>query len=398
MPDRLPDAAVDLWTSSRGERLLEAAHATRGMPALRRPGALAAHGTPDEVRWALQQDGWRERAAAKVPHAGRLLFTREALEQASAWPVALERAARLSLPAGARLADLCAGIGLDALAAATHGLQVVAVERDPLRARLLAWNAAALGLSGRVEVRCADVLEAAPSADAAFLDPDRRAQGTRTRDASRFAPPLEAWEGLLARYPRALVKVAPGGPSPAPTRASEVVSLDGEARERRLLWRGFEGAPAHAAVALPGGQRVAGAGAPWPAPRAPRPGDWVLDCDPALTLAGVVGEACAAHGLVPVHARIACLLGAAPAPALPGTWLEVLEVLAPSRPVLQRWVDAHGIGVLEVRCRGVADDAHDWRRRLRLAGPQAGTLLFTRDPADRWLALAVRRAARETPA
>lgn len=397
MPDRLPDAAVELWTAPRGERLLEAARATRGLDALRRPAALAAHGTPQEVRWALQQDGWRERAQAKVPHAARLLFTQEALEQASAWPVALERVARLCLAPGARLADLCAGIGLDALAAATQGLQVVALERDPLRARLLAWNAAALGLAARVEVRCADVLEAAPDADAAFLDPDRRAQGTRTRDASRFAPPHEAWEALLARYPRAIVKVAPGGPSPAPGVPSEVVSLDGEARERRLLWRGFEDAPPACAVALPGGQRVAGAGRPWPAPRAPRAGDWLLDPDPALTLAGVVGEACAAHGLVPVHARIACLLGAQPVPALPGTWLEVLEVLAPSRTVLQRWVEAHGVGVLEVRTRGVADDAQDWRRRLRLSGPHAGTLLFTRDPAGRWLALAARRLPATAP-
>lgn len=392
MPDRLPEHAAALWTSSRGERLLAAAREVRTLEALRRPAALASLGSREDVRLALMQDGWRQRAAGKVPHAERLLFTGEALEQASAWPVALERAGRLGLAAGACVADLCAGIGLDALAAATHGLRVVAVERDATRARLLAWNAQALGLDARVEVRCADVEEDAPEADAAFLDPDRRAGGTRTRDAAQFAPALGAWDALLSRYGRALVKVAPGGPSPAPERASEVVTLEGEARERRLLWRGFEHAPHRCAVALPGGQRVAGHGIAWPAAREPKAGDWLLDPDPSLTLAGVVGEACASHGLAPIHPRIACLLGTRPQPALAGTWLEVLEVLAPSRPALQDWVRTHGIGRLEVRCRGVADDAEAWRRRLRLAGPAAGTLLFTRGPDDRWLALATRRA------
>lgn len=384
-------ARAEHLTTPEAARLLEAARAAWSLPPLARPAALAGLGSAADIRAALHQEDLRRRAAPKTPHAERLLFTREALEQASAWMVAKERAARFQLATGERLADLTAGIGLDALAAAEAGLDVLAVERDPVRARLLAWNAKAVPWAGRVEVRCADAGEVEHGAHAVFLDPARRAEGRRTRDAHRCTPPLEAWDRLVGGARRAIVKAAPAGdPSLPPDVPFEVVSLDGEARERRLLWRGFAGVAPRRALALPGGLSVEGRGEPWPEPRTPRQGDLLLDPDPSVVLAGLVGETCLAHGLEPIHPRIAYLLGPRRG-AAPGTWLEVVRVLAPQTAALNAWLRAESIGRLEIKTRGVADDAAAWRRRLRLGGPHEGVLVVTRGPDDRWIALAARR-------
>jgi hypothetical protein len=386
------DLDLDLLLSPSGERLLDAARATRDLAALVRPRALAHLGAPEAVRAALGQDDLRRRAAAKTPHAERMLFTREALEQASAWPVALDRARRLGLGLGARVADLGAGVGFDALAAAEAGLDVVAVEQDPQRARLLAHNARVLGLDARVTVLVADLLEAAPPADAALLDPDRRTEGRRSRDPSAYAPPLASWDAVLARYAKAVVKLPPAGDDAGGDRPQEVVSLDGEARERRVLWRGFPEAPARCARALPGGATLSGSGLAWPDARRPEPGDRLLDPDVSVTLSNLVGEACRAYDLAPVHARIAYLVGrpGSPAPSAPGRWFEVLERLPPEPRALDAWLRAHDVGRLELKSRGVAEDAGRWRARLHPKGTGEATLLFTRDPDDTWVVLAAR--------
>lgn len=377
--------------SPRGREAVRAAHATLALPAHRRPGTLRGTGTAEEVRAALRQAVLQERARSKTPHAERLLFTREALEQATPWAVAEERARRWPLPAEARVVDLGAGIGFDALALATAGRCVLAVERDPVRARLLVANVEALGLGDKVEVVEGDTSGRTFDAAGAFLDPDRRATGRRTRDPGRFEPPAQRWEPLLAGYAAAIVKAPPADHPGLPEGVPfEVVSLGGEARERRLLWRGFDGAPPRRALALPSGASVSGPGRDWPAPRAPREGLWLLDPDPAVTLAGLVGDLCARDGLAPVHARIAYLVGEARAAGAPGTWMRIDAVLAPEARALNAWLAAEDVGRVEVRCRGVSDDAEAWRKRLKPGGTRAGTLVFTRGPDDRWVALASR--------
>lgn len=389
------DPSLAEWLCSpAGRALLEAAHDASGLALLERPRALAGRGTPEQVRAALAQVDLRERAAAKTPHARRLLFTREALEQATPHEVAQERARRWPLPRSARVADLGAGIGLDALALAEAGRPVLAVERDPVRARLLRHNVEALGLSPLVEVREGDLAAGPHPAAGAFLDPDRRPGGVRRRDPERFEPPRSTWSALLAPYPVAVVKAAPvdppGPPNPVPF---EVVSLRGEARERRLWWAGFPAAPPRRALALPSERSVEGVGRPWPLPRAPAAGLHLLDPDPAVTVADLVGDLCLRDDLAPIHPRIAYLVATRPVPASPGTWVAIDALLPPDARALNAWLAGQGVGRLEVRSRGVAEDAGAWRQRLQPRGPHAGTLVFTRGPDDRWVVLgSVRRA------
>src|SRR5204863_76839 len=71
-----------------------------------------------------------------------------------------------------RLAELCGGVGADAIALARAGIEVLAVDRGPRTCAVARANAEALGLGGLIEVRCADVTEVHTGGyDAVFVDP-----------------------------------------------------------------------------------------------------------------------------------------------------------------------------------------------------------------------------------
>ncbi len=293
------------------------------------------------------------------------------------------------------VADLGAGIGLDTLALARAGRRVVAVERDPARAACLRHNVAAAGLADRVAVVEGDALAAPPAADAAYLDPDRRPGGHRTRDPERFEPPADATGPPSPPATAPSSSNCPPPRPPTPAAALEWVSLDGEMKECR---RGFgalaAGPPRRALPPSPDEVAVEGAGAPWPAPRAPAVGDLLLLPDAAVVVAGLLGDAAPSADARPVHPRIAAFLGPRPAP-----WARSLPVDAvlPADPrAIRAAFDAAGCGDVEVRTRGVEDPAETWRRRIgapprglaRDARPaRRGAVLVTRGPDDRYVAL-----------
>ena len=296
----MDSAEAAFLVSPRGRDLLAAARELRALDPLARRTRLDMHARPHEARAALAQDALRARAARKTPLADRLLFTREALEQGSPARVADERAARFA--PYATVADLGAGIGLDTIALAQAGRRVVAVERDPVRAALLAHNVAAAGLADRVTIVEGDALADPPAADAAFLDPDRRPGDRRTREAAEFEPAPGGWSDLAARYAALLVKLAPGAQPDDEGPPFEWVSLDGEMKEARAGFGAFARPDRRRrALLLPQGTVVEGEGVDWPPTRAVRVGDWILDPDPAIVLARLVGDAARSIGAAPVH-------------------------------------------------------------------------------------------------
>ena len=378
--------------SPRGRDALARARATRGLDAMARRADLDRLGTGEEARAVLSMDGLRVRAAAKTPLADVLLLTKDALEQATPAPVADDRAKRFA--PFARVADLGASVGFDTIALALAGREVVAVERDPVRVACLRHNVAAAGVADRVRIVEGDFLAEPPEADAAFLDPDRRPDGRRTRDPERFEPPPAAWAPLAARYRGLLLKLPPvleddpgAGPPPIPT---EWVSLDGEMKETRRGFGALEQRVPRRAVLLPAGTVVEGEGRPWPSPRAPLLGDVLVDPDPAVVVSRLLGDVAHAHGARPIHPRIAYLLAspeAAPGLAPFGALLRVDGLGGTSPTDLARLLDAFDVGRVDIRTRGIEDPPDAWRRRLRLRGSRAATLVITRGPDDRYLAV-----------
>lgn len=341
--------------------------------------------TPEQARAALEMALLRRRAQGKFPAADRLYFTREALEQASAAPVATQRAARLA--AAGHVADLGCGIGGDALALAAAGARVTAVDRDPLRLALARANAAALGLSGHIVWLQRDLLvEEPPHADALFCDPGRRAGGRRRFSVEAYEPPLSRVLAWRARTPALAVKLAPGvDPAALPTDAElEFVSLDGELKEA-VLWCGPLAHTARRATVLRSGadQRIAAHTLTLPAersaaPLSPQPAAFLYEPDPAVIRAGLVAELAA-------HLRAALLdpdiayLTAPTAIASPFARVWPLISWQPfSLKRLRAQLRALGAGPVTVKKRGSPLDTDALARQLSGVGPRPLVVVLTR--------------------
>src|SRR5439155_23361170 len=100
---------------------------------------LSKRHEPPTARAALATAILRRRAAVKFSRAPSMFFEREALEQSSGEAVARHRARRMVRAGVGRVADLCCGLGGDAIALAERA-EVVAVDLDPLRLRLCELN------------------------------------------------------------------------------------------------------------------------------------------------------------------------------------------------------------------------------------------------------------------
>ena len=110
----------------------------------------------------------------------------------------------------ARVADLTAGLGIDAMSMASKTGNVVAVERDADVADALRSNSSSLGNLEVVCADCRDVVEAwardGISFDCIFIDPARRAaDGGRVYALDQCEPDVVAMLPTLKRITRRLV-------------------------------------------------------------------------------------------------------------------------------------------------------------------------------------------------
>lgn len=363
--------------SPQGQALLAelAARPLREGDMLREMERLRRRVPAERARAVLELALLRRRASAKFPAAERLYFTREALEQASAAPVAAHRATRLA-PRG-HVADLGCGIGGDTLALAAAGARVTAVERDPLRLAIAHANAEALGLSERIEWRLSDLAVAAPPlADALFSDPGRRAGGQRRFHVESYDPPLSRVLAWRAHTPALAVKVAPGiDPAALPADAEiEFVSLDGELKEA-VIWCGPLAQVARRATLLrakANGQVAthtlwAGRRAVHPSAPLAEPDAFLYEPDPAVIRAGLVTDLAVQLGAAQLDPTIAYLT----APTCMATpfaraW-RVLEWFPFSLKRLRARLRELGAGAVTVKKRGSPLDSDALARQL--SGP-----------------------------
>lgn len=244
---------------------------------------------PAVAKAAVETAILRHKARAKFAAADRLFLTREALEQATGDAMSAYRAGRFA--AFPVVLDLCCGVGADALALAAAGCRAEAVDRDELRLAMAAANAEALGVADRVRFTPGDVLTMPlPPADAAFVDPSRRAGDRRVLAPDRYDPPLGA---VLARFPAGFplaAKIAPGVARrdvEGFDAESEWVSVAGELKEC-VLWFGPLRTAGRRATVLPGPHTLA-ADRPPPDPPAGDIADYLYDPDPAVVRADLVG-------------------------------------------------------------------------------------------------------------
>jgi len=331
------------------------------------------------VSAALGQARLRQRAAAKfgAEDAGRMYFTPNGVEQSTRASVAAYRAARMRELGIGSVADLCCGIGGDAIALARAGIRVLAVDRDPVTVAAARANMAALGLADLVEVREADVTEVATAGfDAVFVDPARRGGRGRVFDPEAYSPPL-SWAVEAARTaPHAALKVAPGIPHEAVPGDAEAewVSDGGDVKEA-VLW--FGTAPgAVRATLLPGPRSLLSRGLPDPAVRPV--GRYLYEPDGAVIRAHLVAEVAESLDGGLVDATIAYITADGLRPTPYATAYEITDQLPFNVKRLKALLRERGVGTLTVKKRGSAVEPEELRRKVRPQGPNAATVFLTR--------------------
>ncbi len=309
--------------------------------------------TPAQAAAVVEQIQLRRKGVTKFEQANNMLFTREALEQATDSRVAQYRVARFR---GARLvADLGCSIGGDSLWLATVSDQVLGIDLDQIRLIFARHNAAAYNLYGKIAFIQADVRY--PPAclnrfDAIFADPARRIEGKRTVRPESYRPPLDKLMETYACRPLG-IKVAPGMDFSAATLADEieVISLDGEVKEA-VLWFKDLATPgvSRRATLLPDSKTLTD--------EAPNQciagglGDYLYEPDPAVIRAGLVEQLGTQLGLNLLDPNIAYLSGnqAIESPFIKGYQIEARLPLKIKQ--INHYLRQHQIGQVNIKQRG----------------------------------------------
>jgi SAM-dependent methyltransferase len=334
------------------------------------------------VSAALGQARLRQRAAVKfgAEDAGRMFFTPNGVEQSTRASVATYRAQRLKELGVTSVADLCSGIGGDAIALARAGIRVLAVDHDPLTAAAARANADALGIADLVEVREADVTEVDTAAyDAVFVDPARRSSKRgRIFDPEAYSPPLSWAIEAALKAPHAALKIAPGIPHEAiPAQAeAEWISDGGDVKEA-VLW--FGTAPgAVRATLLPGPRTLLGRGLPDPQVRPV--GRYLYEPDGAVIRAHLVAEVAEALDGGLIDATIAYITADELRPAPYATAYEITDQLPFNVKKLKALLREREVGILTVKKRGSAVEPEELRKKAlpKSQGANSATVFLTR--------------------
>ena len=344
---------------------------------------------PDQASAALDQVVLhrlaRERGMAPGPG---MLLTRDGLEAATGPVVARHRADLIRASGARRVLDLTGGLGFDTRALTDAGLEVQAIERDPVIARYLAHNCPTAHV---VNADATDpsvvpglLAELAPT-DVVFVDPARRdphgareattARARPERDPERWSPPW-SWVAAIP-HPRIAVKAAPAFRPPEGWQA-QWVSVDRTVVECATYSWDATGHSRSAAIVLRGTLRgVIPAGvasesfAEWV-------GTSVHEVDPAVSRAGSLAALAAELDLRPLGPDSSWLTGDHDVshPAL-RSFRVIAELDGPPRERRRR-LSSLGITHASVKCRDVAVQPQQVLRDLGLLEGSGPVIAVTR--------------------
>uniref|UniRef100_V5XBB1 S-adenosylmethionine-dependent methyltransferase n=1 Tax=Mycolicibacterium neoaurum VKM Ac-1815D TaxID=700508 RepID=V5XBB1_MYCNE len=312
----------------------------------------------------------RRRAQTKFADASSWLFTDDAMQQATAEPVALHRAERL---AGMSVHDVTCSVGAELAALLPRAESVLGSDLDRVRLAMAHNNVP------EAAVVLADALVPVSRDTVVLADPGRRAGGRRRFDPRAYTPPLDA---LLEVYRdrHIVVKCAPGidfGQLDELGFTGEiaVTSWGGSVREACLWSAGLAATGVRRrAVVLDRAEEVTDAD---PDDCAVGPaGRWIIDPDGAVVRAGLVRQYATRHGLWQLDPDIAYLSGDALPAGVRG--FEVIAEIGFDEKRLRRELVSRDCGAVEILVRGVDIDPDVLRRRLKLRGASALSVVLTR--------------------
>jgi len=369
---------ISYLRSAEGTEALAAAAALEvsSNSLLRDLGRLRRIMSPAQAAAVLEQTALRRRASAKFSRAAQMLFTAEALQQASGETIARHSAMRYQ--GAERVADYCCGIGGDTIALARQA-RVEACDHDAVRLACAEHNVAVYGLSDRVTFRLADVESVQPEGlDAIFFDPGRRARGRRIFTVDAYQPPVSIVERWLPRVPAVGIKVAPGvAHEEIRWQCEQEFVADGSDLKECLLWFGPLATAERRATILPDGVTLtAGAAPQQPAPC--EPGGWLYDPSPAVTRAGLIWELAGLLGAQQLDPALAYLCAEQFIQTPFARAFQIEEWMPFNLKRLKARLRTLDVGRVVVRRRGSPVDPELLERRLRQEGREERALFLTR--------------------
>lgn len=329
----------------------------------------------------------RRKARTKFRHAEDLLLTDDAVQQATAWPVAQARAWEIirrypdsvvhdvTCSVGAELMELSLRLGVTG---------VIGSDIDPVRVAMAAHNATTVELSAPTVLLRADALTPTSTADVILADPARRTGSGRVFRLDQLTPPLFELFTVYAGRPL-IVKCAPGLDHQnlrdkfGFDGEVQVTSLDGGVRET-CLWSGPHARPLRRATVLRTHERKVSSyeitdDTDDDVPAA-EPGEWIVDPDGAIVRAGLVRNYAHRHSLWQLDPQIAYLTGDSVPEA--GRGFKIIEQTTVSDKALRKALHALDCGTLEILVRGLDVDPDALRKRLKPKGTRPLSLVLTR--------------------
>lgn len=369
--------------------IFEAIAIAAGDP-LRVQKELRARFPEEAVRLALTVAELRTRGAKKFPLADRMWFDRERLEQATPWAVACHKARRFSGAA----ADLCCGLGADALALAAGG-SVIAVDRDPVACLLTELNAGSLGFRDRIAVRCEAAETFAARGGWLHVDPDRRAGASkRAVRVEDYVPDLATLRRLAGEFRGGAIKLSPaanfGGKFD--DVEIEIVSLHGEAKEATVWFGELGRSDLWRATVLPAGATLAGDPLSAEPNLGPLAGH-LFDPDPAVVRAGLLDLLCEQTGLARLDAAEEYLIADEPVATPFAVPFRVLAELPNNEREVRRFLRDRRLGRIEIKARRLPVDVERLHRSLRVEGDGRAVVFFARVAGKARVVVAERPAA-----
>ena len=343
---------------------------------------------PATVAAVLTQAKLRKRAKAKFGEfADQMLFTEEGLEQASRLKVAALHAGRFRSAGIEQVADLGCGIGSEAMALASLGIDVHAVEIDEVAAAIATYNLAPFE---NATVEIADVEQMDLSRfEALFFDPARRdLTGPKRASAQRHFDPVHYSPNYnfcieAAKTKPTGIKLGPGHDKRQIPEDCEAqwISVDGDLVELGL-WFGKVAREKIARSALlidqNGQQEITSSETESANAPLGELGSYVYEPDNSLIRSRLIADFAEPLGLSLISPEIAYLSSDE---KIFSPWLkgyEVIDNLVFDRKKLKAYVRENNIGILEIKKRGSDISPEELRKELSPKGEGAATLVVTR--------------------
>lgn len=335
------------------------------------------------VRAALDTAILRSEAEIKFPFAQNMYFTREALEQSSAWEVSSYHSQRYR--GFDRIIELGCSIGADTISLASVA-PTIGIDIDPLRLLMAETNLTALNRSANF-IR-SDLTNPLPINTGAentglFFDPSRRVSHKRIYSVHAYSPPLSIIETWLPDFPSMGIKVSPGVKMKEISHYDaevEFVSLRGELKEA-MIWTGDFNKATRRATILPGAETLESdlGAAELMSLKLPNssPLPYIYEPDPAVIRAGLVyqlGVKLSAHQFDP---DIAYLTADTRTNSPFARCWQVEDWMYFNLKRLRQWLRSRNVGRIIVKKRGSPLLPEELMRRLSLSGDEERIIFLT---------------------